>query len=174
MTREQNNNKSISDFEIKDLKKSGFSNITELNLGISLKGNNDYLFGIQTINGYLINPKINIGVGVGIQSVGGSSFYYIPLFADFRTYFLKSKSTPFFSTGLGYSFSTDKAKGSGVNEGGVFINPSFGGKFFISNKTAINISVGYLYQQTYYRYPIPEYSHYNYINTLTLKFGFTF
>ena len=178
MTREQNNaKKSNANFEIKDLKRSGFSNITEIYMSVGGTGQNSALSGIQTINGYQINSKLNVGVGIGIEQISQSSnaIGYIPLFADFRTYFLKNKLTPFFSTGLGYSFVINKNYPhypSVQLGGGLLINPSLGGKFFISKNTALNISLGYRYQQTSFK----EYNTMSIVSTnyYVIKIGVTF
>ena len=141
-----------------DLKQFGYINITEMNLGLGLGQTNGInFFGFQTINGYLINPNFSIGLGIGADIY--PSVIFIPIFADLRINFLKTKVAPFFSTGVGYSMTTDK-----INNGGLLINPAFGVKFFVTTKTALNFSIGYKFQKNsyktaYYNYYYSSYSY---------------
>jgi hypothetical protein len=76
----------------------------------------------------------------------GMDIYYnttfIPIFADLRANFLKTRITPFLSAGIGYSLSTDEDI-----KGGLLVNPAFGVKFFVSSKAALNFSIGYRLQE---------------------------
>jgi hypothetical protein len=159
-------------------KKSGYTNITELNCALGVgHSNEDNSIGIQTINGYQFNPNLNLGFGVGVDKYKNST--YLPLFMDFRAYFLQTSVTPFFETALGYSLGFDNIKG------GLLVNPSFGVKFFVTPKTALNFSVGYRYQEYTYAYSYPLYYASSYSSyssgtvketesSINFKFGATF
>ena len=68
------------------------------------------------------------------------------------------------------------------DEGGAFVNPSFGVKFFVSRNTALQLAVGFRYQQgvvtqDYYDWNgnvnARKYVHHE-MNSATLKFGVAF
>jgi hypothetical protein len=158
-------------FKGSGIKQSGFTNITELNFGIGLGNyNNDFSYGIQTINGYLVNPYFSAGLGIGVDKYRSVTF--IPLFADFRANFINGDVSPFLSTGIGYSLSTDN-----YSKGGFLLNPALGVKFFVSPSTALNFSLGYRLQEYNYSYIYYFYGDYNYRVTadyLTVRLGATF
>ena len=83
MKNTRSNEKNIDNFEIKQ---SGYSNVTELNFGKGLgDASDDFSFGTQTINGYLVNPNFYLGFVVGVDKYKNATF--IPLFADIRINF---------------------------------------------------------------------------------------
>jgi outer membrane autotransporter protein len=91
---------------------------------------------------------------------------FIPVFADFRTNLLASKTSPYFSLDIGYSI------GDG---GGFMLNPTIGTDFKISNKASLNIGIGYEMQK------LDFYGSYYYLHkssknsgALTIKLGVSF
>ena len=170
-TNEQNQLLNRRDHNINKTKykQSGFTNITEVNVGLYI----GYHFkigvnnkGIQTINGYLINPYFSAGLGIGIQSI--SSYYTLyPIFADLRVNIINGLVTPFIVGDIGYSI------GSGYNKGGLLINPCLGVKFFVSSATALNVSIGYGLQQNNLDYSNGGFTKYT-STYLTIKLGVTF
>jgi len=197
MTKEehllQKNEKPAHSEENIDIKKSKFTNITEINFGFFKTNNIDnnsntlsyltYFYGIQTVKGYLFNPYFSSGIGVGLDhysdSMGTANF--VPLFIDFRLNLPKEHFTPFLSGDFGYSLNLNPSR-SGYfqsanfpfkeEKGGLLINPAIGVKFFITHKVALNFSIGYKVQQweqIYFFYTNPLYSYdmshsYNKIN----------
>ncbi len=160
-----------------DLKQKGYSLIAQMNVGV---GYNDFVdkssVGGHVINGYQFSPNFFAGVGVGFDHhFSGAAF--LPLFADLRVNFLKTTVTPFVDVAAGWTFGLAPEK----DVGGVLANPSFGVKFFVSPKVALQFSVGYRYQEgtnTYETYTYygavnsRQYLHYDQ-NAVTLKFGVT-
>lgn len=185
-------------------KKNGYTNITELTFARSFEnttstiynGNNYYdketdfdrinngpSFGIQTINGYQFSPYVSAGLGLGFNVYSGLGL--MPIFAAVRVNFMKSRLTPFAAIDAGYSYSRKEIMGGSLasdNKGGVMVSPAVGVKFFVIPKMALNLSLGFRYQeiQTSDDYYDPQYqytgSYYksHELRMFNLKFGFTF
>ena len=84
----------------------------------------------------------------------------VPVFADFRGNLpLESKVSPYLSLGIGYSFdATESFEGVGF-----MLNPTVGINFKVTDKSAMNIGLGYEMQKvggeiydSYYYYSIKE------------------
>lgn len=156
---------------INGIKESGFTNITEVNFGFGVGDfSNDFSYGIQTVNGYLVNPYFSTGLGIGVDKY--KSVTLIPVFADFRANFIKGNVSPFLSTGIGYSFSATR-----YDNGGFLLNPAVGVKFFVSSLVALNFSLGYRLQENNFSYAYLFYESYSYrqeAEYLNFKLGATF
>lgn len=165
-------------FSNDELKQRGYSAIAELNMGIGYDTFADKAsFGIQVINGYQVNPNFFAGLGIGLnQHISGAAF--APVFLDLRVNFLRQRVSPFIDLSGGWAVGlTDE------DEGGVYGNPSLGVKFFVSRKTALQLSIGFRYQEgterveTWNVYNGTISDHYDRQfgrNAATLKFGVTF
>lgn len=114
-------------------------------------GVGDYDFGrfeVNTSHGYQINPYIFIGGGMGLhfmQSYKASgtsdipldirdSKVDIPVFANVRGTFMKSRFAPFIDAKAGTFIN---------NNGGQYINASIGLRISVNKKQAVDIMVGY-------------------------------
>ena len=171
-------------------KQRGFTNISEIDIAdgkVTVENygtTNQFSIGLQTINGYQFNRYWSIGIGIGFvgyyqytipnEMWKGTSFM-TPLFVDIRVNMEDRPFSPFFSLDGGYTFSFITSDFSG----GPYINPNVGIKFFISPKTAINLSFGYRYHEnTFNMWHFSYYSRHiklnETLNLLSLKFGFTF
>lgn len=163
-------------FADKEIKQRGYSMIAEIcpAVGIDEIGGKTSI-GLQVINGYQINPHFNIGLGLGLQKhINGNS--YAPIFLDLRVAILEKRVTPFVDLAGGWALGL-------VNdyESGVYFNPAFGVKFFVSRNTALQLSLGYRYQESTERYTAyPGFGGYftsyeaeraTNLNALTFKFG---
>tara|TARA_B110000046_G_scaffold137347_1_gene143627 strand:- start:1837 stop:2760 length:924 start_codon:yes stop_codon:yes gene_type:complete len=101
------------------------------------------------ICGYQINPYFSLGVGTGIRQykASGRNGEYraalIPVFADFRVNFMDYKVSPYLSLGAGYSFDATR----GFDGVGFLINPSIGVSVKVSEKSALNVGLGYEIQR---------------------------
>ena len=124
-------------------KKSGFINISEVsfcpgigtvNAGkISVK-NNDYSFGLRTVNGYKINQHLTVGIGVGFDKYKNLSL--LPLTCDVRASILKGVFSPVFNANFGYAF------GLNSTEGSLVLNPTIGLKRSITKGIAYTFNLG--------------------------------
>jgi len=122
-----------------------------IDLGFSFGINNDYWdyrdnkFEFATSHGYLFNPHLFVGLGIGINYYVDrlDDDYYpldddtrveIPLFAHVRTHFLDRKVTPFADAKLGYIV---------TNDDGVYFSPSVGCRFARNYRSAFWVSLGF-------------------------------
>jgi hypothetical protein len=113
-------------------------------------GIGDYEFGrfeVNTSHGYQINPYFFLGAGLGFHFMPKyetpnmtialdtrESKVDIPIFANARANFTKTKFCPF----------VDVKGGTYVtNSGGLYVNASAGLRIATNEKQAINVSVGY-------------------------------
>ena len=137
--------------------------------------------GFVTVNGYMFNPHLSTGIGIGIQ--GYDNFGIVPVYADVRFNVLKGTITPFVSFDVGYSVSTDEivSHKEPKTQGGVYSNLSIGIKFFTREAQALAFSFGYTYQDMkvytfdYDQYfPSEKYWEDNPIENMALKFSFVF
>ena len=129
----------------------GYRGFAEVGYGI---GVGDYDFGcfsIETSHGYQFNHYIFLGAGLGFQfsskyeTLGmeyaldkRDSKVDIPIFANLHFNFLKKKFSPF----------VDLKGGAFVNNGGgAYVNVSAGLRIATTARHAVNISVGYAFQQ---------------------------
>jgi hypothetical protein len=134
--------------------------------------------GIVTVNGYMFNPHLSVGIGIGIH--GYNNIGFIPVFADVRYNAIKGTITPFVSLDAGYSFTTDEIVHSERDQiqGGIYSNLSIGIKFFTRRSQALAFSFGYNYQnmQVYTHEEFPEDQVWveDQIENMALKFSFVF
>lgn len=129
----------------------GYRGFAEVGYGI---GVGDYDFGrfsIETSHGYQFNHYIFLGAGLGFQfsskyETKGMEYALdkrdskvdIPIFANLHFNFLKKKFSPF----------VDLKGGAYVNNGGgAYVNASAGLRIATTARQAVNISVGYAFQQ---------------------------
>lgn len=134
---------------------SGYKGIVELGYQI---GTGDYgmdRLKLNIINGYQINPYFSLGFGTGLRYYFIAEAALIPVFADFRANFMNNKISPYLSLGVGYSFdATNDFEGVGF-----LLNPTVGVSFKVSDKSAMNVGLGYEMQKMdfyYYYYSSSE------------------
>ena len=122
---------------------SVYKGIVELGYQI---GTGDYgmdRLKLNIINGYQINPYFSLGFGTGLRYYFDAEAALIPLFADFRANFIDNKISPYLSLGVGYSFdATNDFEGVGF-----LLNPTVGVSFKVSDKSAMNVGLGYEMQK---------------------------
>ena len=102
--------------------------------------------------GYQFNPYIFLGGGVGAD-ISSVNVYNVPVFADFRAYFTKTRVAPFFEAAFGYNLQINATPGNNyyyysqpatVNVyHGMMANPSFGVRVAINKKFATSLTLGY-------------------------------
>lgn len=157
---------------IKNIKTTRYSSINEVGIGINVAGKliqrfpdntqkrtievEKPSFIFRTVHGALINPKLFIGAGTGIDfrpnSTYGTRFYYFtfPFFAEFREYFLSGNFNLFLSQRLGGALYIDSYFNSSFNNGrysGAFGEFMVGGRYVTSGKKiALHFGAGYRLQ----------------------------
>lgn len=157
---------------IQNIKTSRYSSINEVGVGINIANKVIQKFEdntqkqkldaekpsvlFRTVHGILINPKLFIGAGTGIDfrvnSTYGTRFYYLtfPFFAEFREYFLQGNFNLFLSQRLGAAIYLDTYFNQSFNNGkytGAFGEFMLGGRYVTGGKKiAIHFGVGYRLQ----------------------------
>ncbi len=118
--------------------------ITEFDFGLP-EGNGlryPLSLGGNLVAGCQVNRLLTLGIGAGLQGYGPSDMLLIPVFADARLHFQQKKWTPYLALDIGYAFSLDTAA-----RGGFLFNPSVGGRFPMTNNTALVLGLGLRVQQ---------------------------
>lgn len=132
---EQENNSGLS---------SGYKGMVEFGyqLGYSQQFGMDRI-SLNIINGCQINPYLSLSLGKGVRYYFDLEAILIPVFGDVRIYFLDNNVSPYVSFGGGYSFDATK----NFRSAGFLLNPNLGISLFVSNRSSINLSVGYELQR---------------------------
>ena len=107
-------------------------------------------FGFSTAHGYQLRPFLFVGAGAGMKishkqhfnnKLGKKAdFYMFPVFADVRLDMLKSRYSPYLDLRFGYTL--------GNRAYDVMFNPTIGCRIGLTDKLAMNASVGYSLQST--------------------------
>jgi len=131
----------------------GYQGIIEIGyaIGIGEYGMNN--LKVNFINSVRCNPYFSIGLGIGLRKKYDKTEFYekrkwpslnntfLPIFLDLRTNLLNKKVSPYLSLGIG-GYIGSYGSGSG-HRGGLFLNPSAGVRFKISDKSSINAAIVY-------------------------------
>lgn len=121
-------------------------------------------YGLMSSHGYQINPYVYVGAGLGVNIYTMDNFetgVALPIFANFRVNFTKTKVSPFLDAKIGYSV---------VDLKGLYLSPSFGVRIGLKDNLGLNIMVGYSAQKfSYwaYRYSIKD----SYIHSANISIG---
>ena len=166
--------------KIKDFKKKGYINITEINYnpGTGSTNTGNYTIGFKTVNGYQLNEHLSLGIGLGID--GNKNQTLLPITADIRGTILKGVVSPVINMNVGYSLLLNAKNNNIYSElkGGLVINPSFGIKTYISQNVAFLFNIGYKMQWQTLEYNDAYYGPEPSITTLypflTFNAGFSF
>jgi hypothetical protein len=147
LTKEPIQWKSGGSFRNSDIQ-SGYKGIAEVGYDIGTGNYGMDRLKLYFINGYQVNPYFSLGCGTGLQYYFDAEAALIPIFADFRVHFMDNKVSPYLSLGVGYSFdATNSFKGVGF-----LLIPTMGVSFKVSEKSAMNIGLGYEIQRMKFIY----------------------
>ena len=107
-------------------------------------------FGFSTAHGYQLMPYLFVGAGAGMKishkqhfkdNFGQKAdFYMFPVFAEVRLDLLKNRYSPYLDLRVGYTL--------GNKAYGIMFNPSIGCRIGLTDKLAMNASLGYSMQST--------------------------
>lgn len=116
---------------------------------------------LNLINAYQLNPFISLGIGTGIRYYYEYNDVSVPLFADFRTHFMNTKTSPYLGLGFGYMFDINTR----IRGAGLLFSPTAGVSFKAFHKAQMNVGIGYEIQRfrTWYRR-----------NTVSVNLGISF
>ena len=122
----------------------GFADLS-YTLGVGDWGKNHDRIGIMTSHGYQIAPQFFAGLGVGFNYYfnGHDELCSLPVFAHIRSDILNNEITPFVDLRVGYSL---------IDVKGVYVNPSIGCRFELTDDIGLNVGVGYTMQQVEFVY----------------------
>ncbi len=118
-------------------KKSGYLGLIEVGLALGAGGPfSEGMIGggIDFINGYQLNEKLSLGLGVGVLFYN-VDYYEIPIFIDMRYTITKKKFAPAVFLDMGYIVTEGK--------GGMIGELGFGFRNYINNKNAIHFGLSY-------------------------------
>jgi len=101
---------------VKAQDRHGFFNITEIGYGKGIgrinygeagfSSNEGKLGRFRTMFGHYLNPKMSLGVGIGLDGYTGSTgprYNTMPVFADFRAYLKDTRNSPFAFVDAGHT-----------------------------------------------------------------------
>ena len=118
----------------------GFVSITEITGATGLSDTQSelsrYYYGITTIAGYQFTRNIKAGAGAGIHFHNGGTLF--PLYLDFRMNLNHQAIVPFVSGAGGIMLDFSDID----DETRVFINPMFGVRYILANRSALVFSGG--------------------------------
>ena len=108
---------------------------------------------VNAIASYQWSKKVYFGLGAGVMKFEDETF--LPVFADFKGFFKKNKSAPFFSGQLGYSFAWSSMANRAEDYnylGGIMFSSGGGYKINAGDNMAVLLAVSYMHQFAHLRY----------------------
>lgn len=141
-----------------------FSPSIKVSFETGVDGSKNKGFGIEFLGGYNLNEYFRIGIGTGISYCDllyEEGYYntlnnkyikayketgaYIPIYANFKTKFIKKGISPYISLNAGYSFLIPFSEYAKKAKLGLMVLPAFGVELPLS-KGAIFTEIGFKYQ----------------------------
>jgi hypothetical protein len=136
------------------VKTSGYTFIGELTYGfgkvepnynVNLPSEDERMVMLTIFNGVTISPYIQFGLGTALEFWRYRGF--IPIYLDFRSNLLKTRTTPFLFVNGGYSIGWITSEHL-FGYGGLMAVFGGGVKIGLAQKKILAISCGFMYQQT--------------------------
>lgn len=148
---------------------SGYKGFVDFGYSIPVGSDSESSGRIEftTSHGYQVNPYFYLGAGAGVNYYceEGVDSWSFPLFVNPRlTIPTPGSVSAFIDTKVGYTVGEDIE--------GFYLAPSLGTRIALTNRNAINLSMGYTLQKANYDYY--GYSGSLSINAITFKLGFEF
>ncbi len=138
-----------------------------VNLGGGVIGGIDeFGYTFNTSVGYMLKRTLGVGGGFGFYRFGRYSWGYgdqrfIPVFVEARSYFRQKMSSPFATFKAGYGIrlknNTEQSRWERkhiAENGGLFLNPTFGYRFGANSDINYSIDVGFLIQKSTTKYEL--------------------
>ena len=139
-----------SDFTPGKGPQKGYRAFVDLEYYKSIDAISEDHFGFSTVHGYQFKPWLFAGAGAGMKISHNkhskpdfakkTDFYMFPVFGNVRFDLLKIKFSPYLDCRVGYTL--------GNKAYGLMFNPSLGCRMGLTDKLAINASLGYSMQST--------------------------
>ena len=151
------------DYEEEEFDLKGFEPHIRISFDEGIDLFKNFSFGLDLLAAYRFNEHFRIGAGVGLNYVnlfyeksgwiGDYHFdeYYesaigIPIFANIKANFLKTKVSPYLGFDIGYNVFVPFSKYAKSNKLGLFFKPTFGCDIRF-DKCALFIELAYRYQK---------------------------
>jgi hypothetical protein len=162
---------------------SGYRGIFEVGYGIGFGTYGMDNLKLNLINGFRFCPNYSLGLGLGLRrytDVPGnhpdgnliSAEVQMPVFIDFRKSLTRGNVAPYIGIGIGSSFGF---RTEGIYNEGLFVNPSLGIRFKMSDNSAITIGVAHELQNMEYVKTLPDVSPFEkYANSFSFTLGISF
>lgn len=129
----------------------GYHGMVDFIYSLGLKDYDFDRFEISSSHGYQFNPYIFVGGGLGLHFMREyftdgnrdtpldhrDRFVDVPVFANARFTFIEQNITPFVDIKAGYFL---------THHGGLYLSASIGCRFATWNRHAVNLSIGYSYE----------------------------
>lgn len=148
-------------------RKRGYRAFVETGGAVGIGEYGDGVFSVSTSHGFQFNPYFYVGGGLALEYHGMWEEVFVPVFANARVNFLKTRVTPFFDMKMGVSLSSSP---------GFYMCPSVGVGISFTPRLALNIGMGFNLQMAEFY----EYSYYSYdteteaIGGIIFKVGLSF
>ncbi len=110
-----------------------------------------FLTGLNISGGWQWRRQSGFGIGLSYLADSKGVFSQMPIYAELRTHYLRSRLTPFTSLTAGYTLPlgrkgiTDEGT-TEVLKGGVMVGLSIGGRYAFSRNVGFNFYIGYQLQ----------------------------
>lgn len=137
--------RTVSSVPMNDI--TGYRGFVDIGYTEGLRDSGANRLELTTSHGYQFNPYFFTGMGIGVHYYMSMwrddiNVPFIPLFLDLRGNLMKGPIVPFVGMKLGYTLIID----DGILGSGVYIAPSAGVKYVLSESLALNMSLGYSMQ----------------------------
>ena len=164
----------------KEWKVKGFEPQVRVSFDEGVDYQKNFSFGADFIAAYRFNEIIRLGAGVGLdyinmrfeeaKYIGSKKYdpYYeaamtVPIFANIKVDFLKTKASPYLAADCGYNIFVPFSKYAQGNKLGFFIRPAFGVDIRF-RKCVLFIELAYKYQSRSFDNSLASYRGYHQIS----------
>lgn len=101
-------------------------------------------YGLGVSGGFQFRKEAGVGLGITYIADPTGAFTQMPVYAELRSHFMRSRLTPFAVLQLGYSLPLGASSPTTkIEKGGVYFGAQFGGRYAIDRGFAIGLHVGY-------------------------------
>lgn len=115
-------------------------------------------FTFSAVVGQQLSRIAGLGFGLGLDKYGeNSDLTVMPVFVEFRSYFFRSRNTPYLNILFGRGFAQKLNDNSGFNnfdsqlvKGGIFLSPNFGIRFGAKERGNLIVDFGLRLQKGYF------------------------
>lgn len=101
-------------------------------------------FALGVSGGFQFRKEAGVGLGITYLMDPTGAFTQMPVYAELRSHFMRSRLTPFAVLQIGYTLPLGASSPTvKIEHGGVYFGAQLGGRFAIDRGFAIGLHVGY-------------------------------